>query len=79
MNTDTQPAPRIGHFASPALVTFGVDVVGGSLCGRRFDRIELRLTVEDFINPHVQEWVRNTLLPRITSPAGLVIVVEATR
>lgn len=49
---------NVGRFASTALLRPGEQPVARPVVGLRYDRIEVRLTHGDFMNPAVQDWLR---------------------
>lgn len=66
----------LGRFASHSLKVEGVMPLLSPCPGRRFDRIELRMTVADFEDQRVHEWIRRVVLPRVANPYDFTITIE---
>jgi hypothetical protein len=56
--TDHRYEMRIARFASDKFVDARALPLMAETVGQRFDRIEVDLTIGDYVNPNVQEWIK---------------------
>lgn len=68
----------IGRFASASLRVEGEYPLNIKLAGRRFARIEIRVTPEDYRDARFQAWLLEDLSVRLRAPDDVIVVTIGT-